>query len=82
MGDGEHTRYFPKGVLKACTITQHKSPEPKVKLIVANSKPDARHQLDGKFWIWQVCIKGKCVLFPLTVGLKLFGYGLLMVMVN
>ena len=37
MGDGEHTRYFPKGVLKACTITQHKSRKPKVKFIVANS---------------------------------------------
>ena len=49
MCDGELALYFPKGVLEACTITQHKSHKHKVKLIVANSRPDVSHLFDGKF---------------------------------
>ena len=55
LGDGEHALCFPKGVLEACTFIQHKSHKPKVMFIVADSRPDASHQLDGKLWIWEVC---------------------------
>ena len=55
LGDGGHALCFSTGVLEACTITQHKGHKLKVMFTVTDSRPDASHQLDGKFWIWQVC---------------------------
>ncbi|CAM9504379.1 unnamed protein product, partial [Laminaria digitata] len=52
----ETVRIFPGETISGSPRVQHKSPLPKIMVIVANARPDPSHNFDGEIGIWRICI--------------------------
>ena len=52
----EKIRIFPREETPGSPRVHHKNHLPKIMIIVANDRPDPRHDFDGKIGIWRICV--------------------------